>query len=86
MMIPPIVVPWPPMNFVSEWITTSAPCWIGLSRNGVGTVLSAITGTPRLCATSATAARSMTLPAGLPTVSQKTALVRSSISAAIESG
>ena len=36
MMIPPSVVPWPPMNFVSEWITTSAPCSIGLSRNGVG--------------------------------------------------
>ena len=70
MTIPPIDVPWPPMNLVSEWITTSAPCLIGLSSNGVATVLSAITGTPWACATSATAARSMTLPAGLPTVSQ----------------
>ena len=86
MMMPPSVVPWPPMNFVSEWITTSAPCSNGLSRSGVATVLSAMTGTPRAWATSATAARSMTLPAGLPTVSQNTAFVRSSIRAAIESG
>ena len=44
MMMPPSVVPWPPMNFVSEWITTSAPWLNGLSRNGVATVLSAMIG------------------------------------------
>jgi hypothetical protein len=65
---------------VSEWTTTSAPWWIGLSINGVATVLSAISGTPAAWATSATASRSTTLPAGLPIVSQKTAQVRSSIS------
>ena len=29
---PPIVVPCPPMNFVAEWITISAPYSIGLTR------------------------------------------------------
>ena len=33
-MAPPMVVPWPPKNFVSEWTTISAPNWIGLSRIG----------------------------------------------------
>ena len=84
-MAPPSVVPWPPTNFVNEWTTTSAPWWIGLSINGVATVLSTINGTPAACATSATASRSTTLPAGLPMVSQKTAQVRSSISASMES-
>ena len=69
-MMPPIVVPWPPMNLVAEWITTSAPCWIGFSRIGVATVLSTISGTPCPCATAASASRSTMLPAGLPTLSQ----------------
>ena len=52
--MPPIAVPWPPRNFVAEWTTMSAPCSIGRSRYGVGTVLSTISGTPASCATSAT--------------------------------
>ena len=45
-IIPPSVVPCPPMNFVSDSTTMSAPYSIGLSRIGVGTVLSTISGTP----------------------------------------
>src|SRR5438046_2460776 len=41
-MIPPSVVPCPPMNFVSDSSTMSAPYSIGRSRIGVGTVLSTI--------------------------------------------
>ena len=29
---PPSVVPWPPMNFVAEWTTMSAPCSMGRMR------------------------------------------------------
>ena len=45
-MAPPSVVPWPPMNLVSECTTMSAPYSIGRSRIGVATVLSTISGTP----------------------------------------
>ena len=31
-MTPPSVEPWPPMNFVAECITMSAPCSIGRMR------------------------------------------------------
>ncbi len=31
-MMPPIELPWPPMNLVSEWTTMSAPCSIGRTR------------------------------------------------------
>ena len=31
-MIPPSAVPWPPMNFVAEWTTMSAPHSIGRHR------------------------------------------------------
>ena len=81
-MAPPVVVPWPPTNLVSECTTTSAPCWIGFSISGVATVLSTMSGTPAAWATAATASRSTTLPAGLPIVSQNTAQVSSSISGA----
>ena len=80
-----MVVPWPPMYLVSECTTMSAPCSKGRHRYGVGTVLSTMSGTPWACAISATAAMSITLPAGLPTDSQNTALVRSSISFAMPS-
>ena len=80
-MTPPIEVPWPPMYFVSEWTTMSAPNAIGFISTGVATVLSTITGTPCLCAIVVIASRSGMLPAGLPIVSQKTAAVFSSISA-----
>src|ERR1051325_437710 len=85
-MMPPMVVPCPPMNLVSECTTTSAPYSIGRSRIGVATVLSTISGTPCRCATSASASMSQMLPAGLPTLSQNTARVLSSISASIEGG
>ncbi len=29
---PAMVVPCPPMNFVAEWMTMSAPCSIGRQR------------------------------------------------------
>jgi hypothetical protein len=53
----------------------SAPCSIGRSRYGVGTVLSTISGTPASCAASATERMSSTLPRGLPSVSAKNAFV-----------
>ena len=65
-----MVVPWPPMNFVSECTTMSAPYSIGRSRIGVATVLSTTSGTPCRCATRASASMSQTLPAGFPTLSQ----------------
>ena len=55
-------------------------------RMGVATVLSTISGTPCSCATSANASMSQMLPAGLPTLSQKTALAFSSICASILAG
>ena len=62
---------------VSDCTTMSAPCSIGRSRYGEGTVLSTISG--RRCASSASAAMSVMLPSGLPTDSAKIALVRSLI-------
>ena len=52
----------------------------------MATVLSTISGTPCLWATRASASMSQTLPAGLPTLSQKIARVWPSISFSIESG
>ena len=34
--MPPMTVPWPPMNLVAECTTMSAPCSIGRHRYGVG--------------------------------------------------
>ena len=79
--MPPIAVPWPPRNFVAECTTMSAPCSIGRSRYGVGTVLSTISGTPASCATSATFRTSSTLPRGLPSVSANSSLVFGRIAA-----
>ncbi len=50
-MMPPSVVPWPPMNFVNEWITMSAPYSTGRTSIGVATVLSTISGMRWRCAT-----------------------------------
>ena len=52
----------------------------------MATVLSTISGTPCAFATAARPARSATLPAGLPMLSQKIARVSASISAAMSSG
>ena len=40
-----MVVPFPVMYLVNEWITILAPCAIGLSKAGVAMVLSTIKGT-----------------------------------------
>ena len=66
---PPIEVPWPPRNFVAEWMTMSAPCSSGRHRYGVASVESTTSGTPASCATSASASRSATVPAGLAMIS-----------------
>ena len=63
------------MNFVAEWITMSAPHSIGRHRYGVANVLSTISGSSCSWAIPATVSMSSTLPAGLPIVSAKNALV-----------
>ena len=68
------------MYLVSEWTTMSKPWSTGFKRAGVATVLSTMVAMPWLCAMSATAAKSMMLPAGLPMLSQNTALVLASTS------
>ena len=64
----------------------SAPNSIGRIRMGEATVLSTMSGTPWECATAASSATSQTLPAGLPTVSQYTAMVFSSIRRSMSAG
>ena len=66
---PAMVVPCPPMNFVAEWITMSAPCSIGRQRYGVASVESMTSGRFSAWATSARAAMSATVPDGLATIS-----------------
>ena len=73
--MPPMLVPWPPMNLVAEWTTMSAPHSNGRHRYGVANVLSTISGRSCSCATDDTASMSSTLPPGLPIVSAKNALV-----------
>jgi len=70
-----MLVPWPPMNLVAEWITMSAPHSTGRHRYGVANVLSTISGSSCSCAMAATVSMSSTFPAGLPIVSPKNALV-----------
>ena len=70
-----MLVPWPPMNLVAEWMTMSAPHSIGRHRYGVANVLSTISGSSCSCAMAATASMSSTFPAGLPIVSPKNAFV-----------
>ena len=64
-----MTVPWPPMNFVAEWTTTSAPCSMGRRRKGVAKVLSTMSGMPCRWATAEIASMSMTSEFGLPSVS-----------------
>jgi len=78
---------WPPRNFVSEFTTMSAPCSDGRSRIGVATVLSTMKRQAHDHGPLAPDLRlSADFPAGLPTLSQKTARVLSSIMRAIASG
>ena len=44
--MPPIDVPWPPINLVAEWITISAPCSNGRHKQGEAKVLSMTSGKP----------------------------------------
>ena len=74
-MMPPIELPWPPRNLVSECTTMSAPWSIGRIRYGVASVLSTISGTPALRATAEIASMSVTVPEGLAIDSMKIALV-----------
>ena len=76
-----MTVPWPPIHFVAEWMTMSAPCSIGRARSGAN-VLSTMSGTPAAWATAATAGMSATSRRGLPIVSRYSARVLSSITAA----
>src|SRR5687768_9845929 len=73
--MPPIELPWPPRNFVSEWMTTSAPWLMGFQRYGVASVLSTISGTCAFLAIAAIASISQTTPPGLAIDSVKIALV-----------
>src|ERR1022692_2795499 len=59
-----MLVPWPPMNLVAEWMTMSAPHSIGRHRYGVANVLSTTSGSSRECAMAATVSMSSTFPAG----------------------
>ena len=66
---PPITVPWPLMNLVVLWTTTSAPRERGLWRIGVANVLSTTTLAPCECAISEVLAMSITDIVGLAGVS-----------------
>ncbi len=66
--------------------TMSAPCFSGLHRKGLGTVLSTTSGSPWACATSAMAVMSSTTMLGLPRVSANSARVLGRIAAAKASG
>jgi hypothetical protein len=68
-------VPCPPMNLVAECTTMSAPWRSGWQRYGEAAVLSTMNGTPASRAMAPTAAMSIMLIAGLPSVSEKIALV-----------
>src|SRR5260221_13797011 len=70
-----MVVPWPPRNLVAECTTISAPWLIGWQRYGDAAVLSTMKGMPASLAIAAIALRSTMLIAGLPSVSEKIALV-----------
>ena len=74
-MAPPIDVPWPPMNFVSECTTMSAPHSNGRIRYGVGIVLSSTSGMPSAWATAETPSMSNTSFFGFESVSPKNSFV-----------
>ena len=69
---PPITSEWPPMYFVVECTTTSAPRAIGDCRYGVAKVLSTTSRAPCAWAASATAATSEIFIIGLDGVSSHT--------------
>ena len=63
-------VPCPPIHFVADWMTMSAPCSIGFAMIGAN-VLSMISGSWSRCAVSAMAEMSGTSRRGFPIVSMK---------------
>ena len=65
---PPIEVPWPPMYFVAEYITTAAPWSNGRTSVGAA-VLSMISGMPNLRPIAATSAIGNGISFGLGSVS-----------------
>ena len=65
---PPIEVPWPPMYFVVEYITTAAPWSNGRTSIGAA-VLSMISGMPNLRPIAATSAIGNAISFGLGSVS-----------------
>jgi hypothetical protein len=75
---PPRMSEWPPMYFVVEWRTTSAPRSSGRCRYGEAKVLSTTTIAPTRCAASAAALMSTMFSIGLVGVSSQTIRVRSS--------
>ena len=72
---PPMATPWPPIHFVVECMTMSAPSSIGFDRNGVANVLSISSGIFASCAIAATCGMSSTSSPGLPMVSPITSRV-----------
>src|SRR5262249_23145549 len=73
--MPPIELPWPPRNLVSECTTMSAPCSIGLHRYGVGRAFLMVLKTAARGALCAHAPPSVMTPRGLAIDSVKIALV-----------
>ena len=66
---PPMTVPWPLMNFVVLWMTTSAPRARGRCSTGVANVLSTTTLAPCAWAISVVLAMSITDIVGFAGVS-----------------
>ncbi len=83
---PPTTSLWPPMYFVVECRTMSAPRPIGCCRYGLANVLSTTASAPALCAISATAAMSTTLRSGFVGLSIHTSFVRLRIALATSRG
>ena len=69
---PPTTSEWPPMYFVVEWRTMSAPRSSGFWRNGVANVLSTTSSAPAASAAAATAGMSTRFRSGFVGVSIQT--------------
>ena len=67
--MPPMLVPWPPMNLVVLWTTTFAPHSTGRNRYGVAKVLSIISTMLYFFAIADTSSIGKTAMSGLPSVS-----------------
>mmetsp|Transcript_6451 Transcript_6451/g.24326 ORF Transcript_6451/g.24326 Transcript_6451/m.24326 type:complete len:210 (+) Transcript_6451:452-1081(+) len=84
---PPTVVPWPPIHFVADSTTISAPCFKGWhTYPPAPKVLSQITGMPYFSATAFRALKSGTEKRGFPIVSTYKHFVFASMSFSNDSG